>query len=516
MLSKTELNQKRDILQANCHDDIKAAIRAGKKRIIVKSSVGTGKTRIAGNIIKGCLEKGNRSTFLAPYTTLINQTVDRFAGIGIPTPGVFQGNHELTDPGNPVQIGTPQTLARRDRPYADIVIVDESHYQFRSVLDWMESDPDKIFIGLSATPWSKGMGKYWDELIVVKSLRETIAEGLNCDYSVYGIDSVDMDKVKTVGDDYSEKETEKIINDPILVGNIVETYLDRGDGGQFICFPQTVLHANNIANQYQNAGIKVEVITSKTPMSARSEMFKSYEDRVTKGLISVGCLIAGFDSYVEVLQCACRTKDPKKFIQMIGRGLRPEGGLKVFDHSGTFTDINLGYPEDVDEHFTALGLCNGDKKERKKQREERMGKLSVPRKCPKCKSLKKPGESTCRECGFTARHGEDVTTDETKKLKLLDKRGKSKKEVFTKEQKQQFYSELIGYKELKKLDGKFYPETWVGCKYRSKFGVWPSKLKHESLHPSKTTIGWVTHQNIKYAKSMAKKDRENKSKESAV
>jgi superfamily II DNA or RNA helicase len=84
-----------------------------------------------------------------------------------------------TDPTQPVQIISAQTLSRRSRPDVDIVIVDEAHELQKSVLSWI-ADPacfHVTFIGLSATPWSRGLGKYYEVPIVSSTTAELIQAG---------------------------------------------------------------------------------------------------------------------------------------------------------------------------------------------------------------------------------------------------------------------------------------------------------------------------------------------------
>ena len=105
------------------------------------------------------LYKGKRVAFVVPVLSLINQTIERFEAEGIDTIGVLQGQHELTDLDAPAQIISAQTLGRRKRPVVDLVIVDEAHQLIREIFRWMKDSPVP-FIGLSATPWARGLGKY--------------------------------------------------------------------------------------------------------------------------------------------------------------------------------------------------------------------------------------------------------------------------------------------------------------------------------------------------------------------
>jgi hypothetical protein len=70
--------------------------------------------------------------------------------------------------------------------------------------EWMaQCDWQKVpFIGLSATPWAKGMGKHYDDLIVVATSAEMIEQGYLSDFRVFAPSHPDLRSVKTVAGDY--------------------------------------------------------------------------------------------------------------------------------------------------------------------------------------------------------------------------------------------------------------------------------------------------------------------------
>jgi superfamily II DNA or RNA helicase len=308
--------------QIDAYNELGRAVAAGNRRILLKASTGIGKTFIAAMIADRALQKGNRVTFVAPYSVLIDQTVERFQEQYIEDIGVMQGQHELTDPDQPIQICTAQTLGRRELPECDVVIVDEAHLQYKVILDWMEDEPEKIFIGLTATPFAKGMGKYYQKLIKIKSLGECIDDGTLSRYEVWGVDTPDLSGVCIQGGEYKNKELGDVMGDAKLVDNIVQNWLENGEDRQTIVFAVNILHANKVANDFENAGISVDIVIAKTPLEDRRMMFERFQTKQIRVLVSVGCLIAGFDSYVDCIVWAAPTKSAIKFIQGIGRSLR--------------------------------------------------------------------------------------------------------------------------------------------------------------------------------------------------
>ena len=86
----------------------------------------------------------------------------------------------MTDWTQPVQVASVQTLMRRKVvPAADLAIIDEAHRWYDFYGQWF-SDPEwraKPIIGLSATPWTPGLGKFYDDLIVASTTAELIEDG---------------------------------------------------------------------------------------------------------------------------------------------------------------------------------------------------------------------------------------------------------------------------------------------------------------------------------------------------
>ena len=488
--------------QIDAYNQAGAMVKSGKKRILIKAPTGVGKTYIAAMITEKALEKGNRVAFIAPYSVLINQTVDRFMEQGLPLPGVMQGTHELTDPSRPIQIATAQTLGRRKKPLVDIVIVDEAHLQYSSVIDWMKDNPEMIFIGLTATPFSKGMGKNYQGMIKIKSLRECLNDGTLSPYVAYGVESPDLSGVTVKNGDYVEKEISEIMGDYKLVGNITKNWLENGENRQTIVFAVNVLHANQVVNDFSSAGIAADIITAKTPLEERVEMFKRFERRETTILVSVGCLIAGFDSYVDCIIWAAPTKSRIKFLQGIGRGLRTAKGKEhclIFDHAGTMS--SLGLIEDIDDSFS--GLCSGDRAESKAADIEREAKIKAPKVCPnkECNYMKPAGVHECPKCGFAPRYGEDAEVDETRELMAIS----GKKKEPTMQEKELFWRECLGMKAQHRNNGKNKSDGYYANLYKSKFGVWP-KVKNESpIDPSPATLNYAKSRAIAFYNSKGKK-----------
>ena len=171
---------------------------------MLQMPTGAGKTLTAAWIIRQLLDRGKRVAFVVPRTVLVDQTIRGFEAEGIIEIGVMQAAHLRTDSRMPVQVCSAQTLSRRERPEVEYVFVDEAHEMHASVLRWMKDRPDITFIGLSATPWQRGLGKYYDDLIVAATTKGLIEQGYLSRFTVFAPFQPELSDVGTVAGDFHE------------------------------------------------------------------------------------------------------------------------------------------------------------------------------------------------------------------------------------------------------------------------------------------------------------------------
>src|SRR5262249_1267444 len=145
-------------------DEVRAAIRAGEKRIMLMLPAGGGKTVLAAHLFALMAAQGKVSAFPVPMITLASQAYDRFTQYGLTSLGIIQARNSRTKQNAALQIGAIATLAarrqagKREPDNLGLVIVDEAHIKSAEIFQLMAEWPDVVFVGLSATPWSKGLG----------------------------------------------------------------------------------------------------------------------------------------------------------------------------------------------------------------------------------------------------------------------------------------------------------------------------------------------------------------------
>jgi DNA repair protein RadD len=187
---RSELHEHQKLAEAQ----LRESLRSGHRRPIIQSPTGSGKTVLAAAIVEKALAKGKRVIFTVPKLSLIDQTVERFNEEGIRAIGVIQGFHPGTDGAQPAQVCQHPDATAPKLPEADLVIVDEAHEVHDFYREWMEKPEWKQvpFLGLTATPWTRGMGKLYDDLIIPTTTAELIEKGFLSKFKVFAPSHPDL------------------------------------------------------------------------------------------------------------------------------------------------------------------------------------------------------------------------------------------------------------------------------------------------------------------------------------
>lgn len=474
--------------QGEAVDGLRANIRNGVRNQLLSSPTGSGKTTIAAYLIDACERKGQRAVFVCDRIPLINQTSETFDRFGI-SHGVIQGNHWRNQPWKKIQVASAQTLARRAWPTdVDLIVVDEAHTIHRSVTERI-GRRDCVTIGLTATPFTRGMGLHYDAVVNVRTLNQLTEDGYLAPFRVFAASEPDMQGV-TVSryGEWDEKETAQRALP--VIGDIVSEYLKHAAGRHFIAFGVTIAHCEEIQRQMMAAGVVCGLYTSHTTDTEREQLLRDFRPGGhVQGLVSVAALAKGFDApWVDVVIMARPLrKSLAEHIQILGRGLRkdpanPEKVCTVLDHAGNM----LRFWGQMHDFFAngATELDDGKPKPKKKAEP----KEREPVKCPKCAAVHKPAP-LCVACGHEyprRSHIEHVAGTLSELTGLLAGSGDDRQSV---------YSQL-----LYMARSRGYSEGWAAHKYKERFGVWPNGLAKTEAEPTPKLRNWVRSLMIAYSK----------------
>lgn len=478
--------------QSNAIESLRHGIRQGIKNQVLAAPTGAGKTVLAAYLVDECYKKGKRALFIADRIALINQTSKMFDQYGIPH-GVMQAQHWRYRPYENIQIASAQTLARRKFPQTDLIIVDECHSLMKVVLKRIEQR-DCVTIGLSATPFTKGLGKYYDAVKSVTTTNKLIGDGFLANFEVYAASEPDMKGAKIVAGEWTENDAAERAMP--IVGDCVREYLKHGNGKKFIVFACNVAHCEALRDQFLAAGINVDLYTYKQGDEYRDELVTEFRkpNSMVRGLISVAALSKGFDvPDIEVIIMARPLRSSlSEHIQILGRGLRSHPDkthCTILDHSGNmkrfWDDMHQFLEHGVDT------LCDGKPKDKKEKKDEK----KEPKKCPNCHHLHNPAPA-CPMCGFTYKIKSEIRHEAGELTKLGNKTRSNT-----------LFEELAYYALVTRKKDPVAAQKWIQAMHKGMTGVWTNKRINDAtpIVPTIETINKIKHQNIKWAKARRNK-----------
>lgn len=475
--------------QVRAIEMIRNSLARGNQTVVCSMPTGAGKTLTATKIIEMAQAKGNAVIFTAPAVSLIDQTVAAFRAEGIEDIGVMQANHPLTNPLARVQVASVQTLARREIPDASLVIVDECHIRAEVIDQLIAERPDVRFVGLSATPWRKGMGLVWRDLVVPVTIADLIEGGLLSKFTAFAPDVPDLSGVKVSNGEYVESQLAELMGEAKLVGHVVENWLAKGENRPTLCFGVNCNHAQEMAASFERAGVASAYVDAFTDTVQRGRINRKFRDGEVRVICSVRTMTTGVDLPVSCIVDAAPTKSEMLHIQKLGRGLRINPGtedLVIFDHAGNL--LRLGMPDEIS--YDRLDTSKpGERQERKPSAEK------LPKECSNCAAL-----HTGKTCPFCGHERNPYSGIEGAEGELVQIRGKIKRA--TMEDKQRFYSMALHLDQSRGRGGKLA----LGL-YKGKFGVWPRGLDARPMPPDAAFYNYEKSRRIAYAKRMAKENR---------
>ena len=399
----------------------------------------------------------------------------------------MQGQHELTDWQQPVQVASVQTLMRRKLPPADVVVIDEAHAWFKFYGTWM-ADPAwqaVPFVGLSATPWTKGLGKHYDDLLIAATTSELIDGSFLSRFRVFAPSTPDLSDVSIVRGDFAEAELSAAMQP--LVADVVEQWLARAENRPTLCFAVDRAHAKLLQQRFDEAGVSTGYIDAYTSAEEREAIAGQFKRGQTQVVCNVGCLTTGIDWDVRCIVLARPTRSEILYTQIIGRGLRTAEGKAdclILDHSDTTR--RLGFVTDI--HHTTLdtGRERGDTEPRLE---------ALPKACPVCQFLKPPKMALCPACGFKAERQCEIEHVEGDLVEMVRAQTPASANA---QDKQRYFSML-----LQIAEDRGYRPGWAAASFKDKFGHWPDGLPRFPIEPEADVLAWVRSKLIRYAKRRA-------------
>ncbi len=414
---------------------------SSERKIAIKSPTGSGKTEMIKVLINEARKK-NQKVLLVAYGILVVNNLHK--RIGHPSGIIMQGtpmNENL-----PIQIMSISTYIPRKKTGKlkflkdfDLVIIDEAHNCVQnSYLNLFEYLGDKLYIGFSATFFKIGnkFHTFWDKCINNVCTRDLIKLNFLNEYQLFIPEGIKTEQVKLTAGDFNLYDLERVSNTNVIVGSIVKHYQDLAQNRVALVFCVSVLHSQNIRDEFLSAGIKAVHVDANTPLKIRNQYIKELREHsiLKKPYIITNILtmaIAVDIPELEVLIHARPTMSETLYVQSIGRVMRvtPGHNRKVIIIDMTRNVYYHGLP--CIKRFAEL--IQPKKKMAKKK--ERILPMVI---CNKCFAFNPKHSKTCTHCGALLPEPKGIIP-ESEEGKLIEYQTKEdlKKEIlnFCKEKK---------------------------------------------------------------------------------
>lgn len=478
-------------------EQLKQGFKQGHIRQLLYASTGFGKTEVAMEIMRRVSEGYKKAAMIVDRIVLVDQTSARLSKYGIEH-GVMQAGHWRERPSERIQVCSAQTLERRDSfPDIDLIILDECHIVRKKTVEFLNRNPNIRVIGLTATPFTKGLGDIYTHVVGATPTGDLVEKGWLVPLKVFVAKEIDMTGAEK--NSFGEwKEAEVTKRGMAITGDVVNEWIKKtheifGGPRKTIVFCSGVDHGRDLVRGFAEAGFRFESVSYKEDDDYKRLIIEEFAkpDTEIHGLIATDILTRGFDVTDVMIGVSARpfSKSFSSHVQQMGRVMRPHEGKEFgvwLDHSGNF----LRFRKDWDNLYTeGVKTLDSSVEKAKKEPTEREKKEAV---CPKCKALWTFKSHICGECGYE-RPLKQVLTIPGELLELAESNRKLQID------NRQFYAELMYYGKL-----KGYKDGWAAMKYKEKFAVYPNGIRVNPSPTSAQTMKWIKSRIIAYTKSKAR------------
>jgi len=443
----------------------------GKKAQILYAPTGAGKTEMAIALMAATQVKGNKAAMLLDRVVLCDQTSKRLEKYDI-AHGVLQAGHWRYRPYENIQVCSAQTLERRGSfPGLNLLIVDEAHATREQTVEFIKANPDVRVIGLTATPFTKGLGKIYDNVVSTVTTKQLVDDKVLVPLRVFIAKEIDMTGAKKVAGEWSQAETST--RGMVITGDVVAEWIKKtheifGEPRKTIVFASGVEHGIDLARKFQEQGHNFICISYKDDDEWKKQVIEDFgkPDTQITGLIATDILTKGFDVSDVMIGVSARpfSKSLSSHIQQMGRVMRGHEGKEFavwLDHSGNY----LRFREDWDQVFEeGVEVLDDGKEKAKKEPSE---KLKQESKCPKCAALWPAGSDTCYNCGHVREKKNKVFSIDGEMIELTGN--------ISRDSKQEFWSQMVWY-----MRTQGWSKGRAANTYKDKFGVWPRGLRDDT------------------------------------
>lgn len=418
--------------QTRAVENVLAAMRSGKKRVLLTAATGSGKSLCIAELARLMQLKNpnSRMLVLCHRSEILRQNEVTLKSHGVQDIGVYcakvDGRKERH---NKVILASPQSLGRDPTVCGKfaVVIVDECHLLPLDIVEPKDkpSQYAKILngcgamwlIGLTGSPYRMdseviyGKGKQFEYQADCISTRDLQDQGFLVPHKLPrapALADVRGVKINKSTNDFDTEEMSKLFGTERVVSQAVDRWWQSASDRKLsLFFCCSLAHAEMVKQSAMRYTSQVEVINGQTETRKRKKMIEDAKDGKYKVLVNVDVLTTGTD--IPLIDCVVflrATQSTSLWIQSVGRGLRLSPGKTdalVLDMAGNWERFS-GIDDPMVAQANASVRTDGKGYQIVKDELERLGieQQDTPgavKKCGECSAEQPVGVKVCRKCG---------------------------------------------------------------------------------------------------------------------
>ena len=297
---------------------------------------GTGKTVVIGMLARSwpgqILVIADRREIVSQNAEVIREWSDKNVGVEMAESRCTMFEDVI--------VGSIQTLIAADRMKAfdreaiSLVVIDEAHHaaaeSYAKLFNYFGSS---FRVGFTATPDRADgvsiMGSVFEDVAYQMTILDAIRQGwltplVSRDVSV---DSVDFSHIEVDGLDFTDEQLAEVLATEEACHGIVDPFMEHSGDRQGIIFWPSVESARKgceIINRHEpDSAVWISGAQNPGERKVAIDRYRSSDARILNN-VSVCC--EGFDAPCECVAIARPTRSRSRYVQMVGRGLRPLPG----------------------------------------------------------------------------------------------------------------------------------------------------------------------------------------------
>lgn len=350
---------KPNTMQVAFMDSLDNLVKDGKKKALLISATGTGKTYASAFGVQRLQPK--RILFIVHREQILKQAMDTYQkvfGNKAHSMGILSGNTtDASIKDRDFIFATIQTISRDhtlnsfSKNDFDVIIIDEAHRTggatYQKVMNYFK--PNFLYLGMTATPERSdnfNVNELFDYNIAYEiRLQHALEDRLLCPFHYFGIADLKIDDESVKTQDFSR----------LISNNRVEHVMDyakyyghSGDRIKGLIFCSTVKEAEKLSEAFNKKGWRTLALSGANMQQEREDAIKRLcDDSVAESerldyILTVDIFNEGVDipdiNQVIMLR---PTESPIIFVQQLGRGLRKANNKEyvvVLDFIGNYNN----------------------------------------------------------------------------------------------------------------------------------------------------------------------------------